>query len=89
MSYVSTKLTPLEQSKVPTPGYVPLLWDELELALSLPSGQRPRIYGHLEGEPWGQIVTLRSTWHLEQYSDLLSFAWLSNTTLADLVSRAK
>ncbi len=92
MSYVATSLSPAEQAAVPTPNYAPLTFDELEMAMQLPSGQRPRTYGFvepLEGEAHGQIVTIRSTYDLERYADRLSFAWLSNSSIRDLISRSR
>lgn len=91
MAFATTALTPTEQAKVPTPGYVPLTFAELELAMSRESGARPRVYGYiepLEGEPWGQIVTLASQYSVDLYAGRLSFAWLSNTTISDLIGRA-
>lgn len=88
MSYVSTKLSPAEQAKVPRSNYVPLTWDELEEAMSLESGSRPRVYGYLEGEPHGCIVSIKSQYHVDKYRGELSFAWMSGTTIADLISRA-
>lgn len=87
MSYRPTALTPAEQAKVPQPGYVPLLWDELELAVDLPPLDRPRIYGFIE--PQNQIVKISSDYYLEKYRDNLTFAWMSGTTIADLISKAR
>lgn len=91
MPYATTALTPDEQAKVPTPGYTPLTWDELVLAADLPVADRPRIYGYiepLEGEPHGQIVKIASGYYVERYEGRLSFAWMSGTTIADLIGRA-
>lgn len=73
--YATTALTPDEQSKVPTPGYFPLTWDEL--ARTVDTGAR--IYGYLEpadGAQWGEIVAVGTTAQLERYAGRLSFAWL-------------
>lgn len=90
MPYATTALSPAEQAKIPTPGYTPLLWDELITAMSLPRGQRPRTYGYIEpggdGSD-GQIVTIRSGYDVLRYENRLSFAWMSDTTIADLISR--
>lgn len=85
MSYATTALSPVEQAKVPTPGYLPLTWDELVRAVNA------RIYGYLEpasGEPWGQIVTISSPYDLERFEGRLSFAWTSDATVVDLIGRA-
>lgn len=90
MSYIATPLTAEEQAKIPTPGYVPLTWDELILATTADLADRPRVYGYiepLEGEPHGQIVKLASSYYVERYEGRLSFAWMSGTTIADLVGR--
>lgn len=89
--YATTALTPAEQAKVPAGAYTPLLWAELEKALSLPSGSRPRIYGYLEPteDRGGEIVAIRSQYYLDEYAGRLSFAWLSGTTIADLVRAAR
>lgn len=81
--YTPTKLTATEQSRVPTPNYTPLLWGELELAMSAPSGQRPRTYGYLEDT--GEIVAIRSPYDVERFTGRLSFAWLSHNTIADII----
>lgn len=88
MAFVATSLTPADQAKVPTPGYTPLTWDELATAVALPVGERPRLYGYLEDGNGGQIVTIRSQYDLERFDNLISFAWMSGTTIADLIRRA-
>ena len=57
--------------------------------LDAPSHHRPRIYGYLhKGQGAGQIVALRSNQNLDKYLPELQAVWLSQTTLADLISRA-
>ena len=58
-------------------------------ALSAPSGSRPRIYAYVErGHYAGQIAMLTSVTTYESFGDDLGFAWVSGTTMADLVSQA-
>ena len=61
--------------------------DQAREYLSLPSGTRPRIYGEGTGPLEGQIVSLQSIYHLE--TKPVGRIWLSGTTVADLIHRAR
>lgn len=81
-TYGGSALSPAEQALVPTPGYLPLLADEVSVAIEAGA----RVYGYLEEQAC--IVKLASEYDLERYSGRVTFAWTSNTTIADLVKRA-
>jgi len=53
--------------------------------LSKPLDERPRVYAYLtKGE---QIVRLPSVAMFEKYRDDIAGAWVSGTTIADLISK--
>ena len=59
-------------------------------ALSLSSGERPRVYAYLErGESAGQCVRLNSVHYLDKYGDDIGFTWMPTRTFADIVRRAR
>ena len=55
--------------------------DKARELLSAPSGERVRIYGLTDN----QIVKIASNYYLDKYN--CEKLWISNTTIADLLSR--
>lgn len=89
--YVAHDLTPEDMAKVPAGPFTMLTYPEMIEALSAPSGERPRVYAYLipEGDQrYGQLARLSSLHYVERYADRLAFAWVSGTTVADMVGRA-
>lgn len=72
---------------------------EVEYALSLPTGERPRIYGeHGSGVYAGQAVRVPSLAYLDKVStvtgapttaprETISRYWTTDTTISDLIGR--
>lgn len=67
--FARTKLAPGDQAKVPTPGYLPLLADEVPLAIK--AGKR--VYAYLEES--SEIVRIQSDYDLERFSNRVTFGW--------------
>lgn len=63
----------------------PITFDTARELLNAPSGQRPRIYGRIFGTE--QIVAIRSRQNMDTHEDMLAEVWVSDTTIADIITR--
>jgi hypothetical protein len=58
--------------------------DDMERAMSAPSGQRPRAMAYWRD----QLVAVKSQYDVDRFREESRAWWLTGTTLADLVRRA-
>ena len=71
-----------EKRKIMGPNSTEITLEQAHELLDSEPQNRPRIYGLMDS----QIVKLASLYYLEKYP--VEFLWVSNTTVADLISRA-
>lgn len=83
--------TPAGKKKILPTGALELQFNEVILALSEPSGQRPSIYAYLHGGPYmGQITKLGSLEDYARHKMDTQFYWTTQLkSMTDLIERSK